>query len=65
MSKEKQVSLSRVLRAAGKKIPFASEKRQNDVLEFACGTLAEAYRIGAEEAQGEILRRLRELGEVQ
>lgn len=48
-------------RAAFKRLPFESEKRQNERLEFAVGTLAEAYRLGAEEAQTEILRRLDEL----
>lgn len=48
-------------RAAFKRLPFESEKKQNERLEFAVGTLAEAYRLGAEEAQTEILRRLDEL----
>lgn len=46
------------IKAAQKRIPFASEKRQNEALSFAVQSFAEAYRLGAEEAQHEILRRL-------
>lgn len=48
----------KAIREAGRKLPFASEKKQNEMLEWAAGSLAEAYRIGAEEAQCEIGRRL-------
>ena len=59
---ERIVKLSAALRAAEKKLPFASRKQQNELLEFVAEDMAEAYRIGAEEAQREILARLRELG---
>jgi hypothetical protein len=46
------------IKAAKKRMPFASEKKQNEILGYSAGSLAEAYRIGAEEAQGEIVSRL-------
>jgi hypothetical protein len=57
----KLTPLDRAVREAQKKLPFASRKQQNQILEFAAGDLADAYRIGAEEAQREIVTRLREL----
>jgi hypothetical protein len=59
MSDLKQIQ--KCIKAAQKRIPFASEKRQNEMLEFAAGSMSEAYRIGAEEAQQEILNRLRKI----
>lgn len=56
-----RVLLSRVLHAAAKELPFRSDQAIEHNLSFAAGSLAEAYRIGAEEAQAEILRRLRAL----
>lgn len=53
--------IDKALKAAGKRLPFASEKKQNEMLEWAAGSMAEAYRIGAEEAQGEIIARLRKI----
>jgi hypothetical protein len=53
--------LDKAIREAGKKLSFASRKQQNQILEFAADDLADAYRIGAEEAQREIVARLREL----
>lgn len=50
--------IRKAIRVASRKLPFASESQQNEMLEYAAGSLAEAYRIGAEEAQGEIIRRL-------
>lgn len=44
----------------GKKLRFLPEGKLNANLEF-CGDFAEAYRVGAEEAQGEIETRLRAL----
>jgi hypothetical protein len=41
-----------------RKIHFYSEKRRNEMLSYAAGDMAEAYLIGAEEAQGEFLARL-------
>jgi hypothetical protein len=49
---------SRALAAASKRLPFKSEKAMETILEFAAGSLSEAYRIGAEEAQSEIVNRL-------
>lgn len=50
-----------VLRAAKKKIKTLPDKQLNHNLSFAAGTMAEAYRIGVEEAQREICCRLQEL----
>lgn len=55
------VSLARVLRIAGAQLPFRSDRTMNELLDQAADTQAEAYRIGAEEAQGAILERLRRL----
>lgn len=55
MSKELKVAL----RLAGKKIPVLGDKKLNANLDWACGNLAEAYRIGVEETQAEICRRIR------
>jgi hypothetical protein len=49
---------SRALAAASKRLSFKSEKSMETMLEFAAGSLSEAYRIGAEEAQSEIVSRL-------
>ena len=43
---------------ASKKLKFLPERKLEENLEFAAGCLSEAYRIGAEEAQTEILSRL-------
>lgn len=48
-------------RAVAKRLSFKSEKQQNEMLEYAAGSMAEAYRIGAEEAQTEFLYRLDQL----
>lgn len=58
MSKEVERVMRKVVKAAGKRLPFKSEKSTNALLEYAAGDMAEAYRIGAEEAQSEIIRRL-------
>lgn len=42
-----------------KRLKFLPERKLNANLEFAAGNLADAYRIGAEEAQTELLSRLR------
>lgn len=55
------IPLSRAIAASKKRLRFMPEKQQNENLEYACSSLAEAYRIGAEEAQQEILSRLRAL----
>ena len=50
--------LHTAIRAATRKLPFKSARQQNEMLQYVAGDLAEAYRIGAEEAQEEISRRL-------
>jgi hypothetical protein len=50
--------IDKAIRAVDRKIPFASEKRRNKMLSYAAGDMAEAYQIGAEEAQVEFLARL-------
>lgn len=57
----KPTPLDKAIREAGKRLPFKSAKQQNEMLEFAADDLADAYRIGAEEAQREIIQRLRDL----
>lgn len=49
---------SAAIRAATKRLPIRGDKALQENLEMAAGTLAEAYRIGAEEAQHEIARRI-------
>jgi hypothetical protein len=53
--------LDKAIRAAGRKLSFRSGKSRNTILEYAAEDRAEAYQIGAEEAQGEILDRLHEI----
>lgn len=55
MSKE----LQRALRLATNKIPVLSDIKLNKNLDWACGDLAEAYRLGVQETQYEICRRIR------
>jgi hypothetical protein len=50
--------IDKAIRAVERKIHFYSEKRRNEMLSYAAGDMAEAYLIGAEEAQGEFLARL-------
>ena len=56
-----KISAARAIQAASKKLPILGDKKLNEELEWAADDLAEAYRIGAEEAQGEIVARLRQL----
>lgn len=44
-----------------KRIKVLSDRQLEANLEYAAGSMAEAYRIGVEEAQGEIESRLRAL----
>jgi len=55
MSPQEQRAIQRAINKARKRLPFLPEKKQNAMLEWAAGSLAEAYRIGAEEAQREIV----------
>lgn len=57
----KPTALDKAIRIAGKKLPFKSAKQTNEMLEMFVGDFAEAYRVGAEEAQREIVARLVEL----
>ena len=50
--------LRMAIRAANRRLPFSTTIRQNAMLENICADFAEAYRIGAEEAQNEIVARL-------
>lgn len=56
-----KILLSKAISAARKPLRFLPAKQQEKNLEFACGSLSEAYRIGAEEAQSAIVNRLLEL----
>lgn len=56
-------TLKAAVKAARKKIRVLSDKKLNENLSFACGSLAEAYCVGVEEAQMEILDRLLVLAE--
>jgi hypothetical protein len=51
-------AFKRAIRVASNKLPFKSEKSTNTMLEYAASDMAEAYRIGAEEAQEHIVQRL-------
>lgn len=46
---------------SSKKIRLLSARKLEANLDMAAGTMVEAYIIGVEEAQGEIIARLREL----
>ncbi|HXR93736.1 MAG TPA: hypothetical protein VN750_26020 [Steroidobacteraceae bacterium] len=50
--------IDKALRAAGSKLPLRSTKARNEMLAYAAMDMAEAYQIGAEEAQSEVIRRL-------
>ena len=55
--------LKKAIKLASKKLPFRASKAIEENLSYFCGSYAEAYMAGAEEAQGEIIARLRaELG---
>lgn len=53
--------IDRAIKAAQKKIPILRDKALNQNLDHFCGSFAEAYRCGVEEAQQEIVSRLRAL----
>ena len=55
------VPRNKMLAAANKKIRCLSEKKLEDNLSYFCGSMADAYRVGVEEAQGEIVSRLQAL----
>lgn len=54
-------ALNAALKAASRKIALASVKHRNANLEMCAGDLAEAYEIGVEEAQSEIVERIQKM----
>lgn len=54
-------ALQAALRVAKKKIPMLSAKTRNANLEHAADDMAEAYEIGMEEGQSEIVERIQKL----
>lgn len=53
--------LGKAIKAAQKRIRTLGDKQLNQNLDYFCGSYAEAFRAGVEEAQGEIVSRLRSL----
>ncbi len=53
--------IDKAIRAVERKLPFKSPKARNEMLSHAADDMAEAYLIGAEEAQGEFLTRLQSI----
>jgi hypothetical protein len=49
---------SEVRQSIQKRLPIKSQKALNEILQFAADDWADAYRIGAEEAQREIASRV-------
>ncbi len=58
MPKPKRLLASAVLRTARGRLSIIGDKELNENLEMAADNMAEAFRIGAQEAQAEIVRRL-------
>ena len=60
MSKQSAASkaLCKAVREAGKRLKIKPERQLEAMLDGAGFSLADAYRCGAEEAQGEIVQRL-------
>lgn len=54
-------ALEKAIRLASKKLPLASVRHRNEHLSYAADDKAEAFAIGTEEAQTEIIHRLRKL----
>jgi hypothetical protein len=54
-------TIDKALRAATRKMHFRSDAQLKRNLEFACMDTMEAYKLGVEECQGEIVRRLQEI----
>jgi len=52
------VPRNKMLAAASRKIRCLGDKKLEDNLSYFCGSMADAYRVGVEEAQGEIISRL-------
>ncbi len=53
--------IDKAIAAVKKRIPLTSRKQRNEALSYACDDLAEAYEIGVEECQREMLHRLLEI----
>jgi hypothetical protein len=60
-SVKSKTSPSQIIRAARKRLSLIGDKQLNANLELAADNMADAYRIGAEEAQLTILSRLQRL----
>ncbi len=58
-----RILASRAISAARKRLPLLSERELEETLSYAADSMAEAYRIGAAEAQQEIVARLTRLKE--
>lgn len=56
-------TIRKAIQAANKKIRFLSHKETAAMLEYAADDKAEAYRIGSEETQREIVERLVEIAD--
>lgn len=50
--------IDKAIRAVERQLPFKSARARNAMLSYAADDMADAYLIGAEEAQGEFLARL-------
>lgn len=51
--------MKKAIRLASKRIPTLRDKALNNNLGFFCGSMADAFRLGVQEAQTEIVSRLR------
>ena len=54
-----KITVKRAVQLASRKIHLQTDKRIEENLSHFCGSMAEAYRIGAEEAQRAIVSRFR------
>lgn len=55
MSKE----MRKAIRIASKKLKFLRESKINENLSYFCGSYADAFKAGADEAQSQIVQALR------
>ena len=61
MMAKRLTELEKAVRVASKRLPVVRGKLLDERLNWACGTLADAYRIGIDEAQEAIVYRLQQL----
>lgn len=61
MANAPKVSKAAMLKAASKKLPIKGDKALREELQWFTDDVAEAYRVGAEAAQSEIVARLHRL----